>query len=222
MRVLVVEDEPDLADVVARGLSREGMAVDTAYDGDEGYTRTCSTRYDVIVLDRDLPGMSGDELCRRVTAADNPARIIMLTASDSVQERVTGLSMGADDYLGKPFSFAELVARVRALYRRSAPAAAPVLTCGDVELDTGRRTMRRAGLQIHLAKKELAILEVLLMARGAVVTYEDLWERVWNSRARPDRRTIRVTVMSLRKKLGDPDIIQTVIGVGYRADLAGA
>ncbi|HEY9388818.1 MAG TPA: response regulator transcription factor [Mycobacteriales bacterium] len=218
MRVLVVEDEVPLADAVARGLRREGMAVDVAYDGDDGHEKAAITRYDVIVLDRDLPGMSGDELCRRLISDGLLTRVIMLTASGAVADRVAGLSLGADDYLAKPFAFAELVARVRALGRRAIPPVPPVLVAGDVRLDPGRRVVVRAGRPVELTRKEFGVLEVLLGARGAVVSSEELLERVWDENADPFTTTVRVTIMTLRRKLGDPPLIETVVGAGYRVD----
>jgi DNA-binding response OmpR family regulator len=216
VRVLVVEDEEPLADAIARGLRREGMAVDVALTGDDGHEKSSVTRYDVILLDRDLPGMSGDELCREIVASGELTRVLMLTASSSVSDRVDGLSLGADDYLAKPFAFPELVARVRALGRRATPAAPPLLTAADVELDPAKRTVRRAGGPIELTRKEFGVLEVLLSAAGSVVSSEELLERVWDENADPFTTTVRVTVMTLRKKLGEPGIIETVVGSGYR------
>lgn len=221
MRVLVVEDEEALADAVARGLRREGMAVDVALNGDDGHEKAMITRYDVIVLDRDLPGMPGDELCREIVASDQLSRVLMLTASGTVEDRVTGLSLGADDYLAKPFAFPELVARVRALGRRSTPAKPPLLTAGDVRLDPATRTVHRDSGAIELTRKEFGVLEVLLGAGGAVVSSEELLERVWDENADPFTTTVRVTVMTLRKKLGEPGIIETVVGSGYRVPGAG-
>ena len=220
MRILIVEDEEPLADAIARGLRREGMAVDVALDGDEGHEKATITRYDVVVLDRDLPGMSGDELCREIVASGALTRVIMLTASGSVADRVEGLSLGADDYLAKPFAFDELVARVRALARRSTPVTPPVLRAGDIELDPARRTVTRAGTQVELTRKEFGVLEVLLAASGSVVSSEELLERVWDEHADPFTTTVRVTVMTLRKKLGEPGIIDTVVGSGYRVPAA--
>ena len=220
MRILIVEDEEPLADAIARGLRREGMAVDVALDGDEGHEKASVTRYDVVVLDRDLPGMSGDELCREIVASGALTRVIMLTASGSVADRVEGLSLGADDYLAKPFAFDELVARVRALARRATPVTPPVLRAGDVELDPARRTVTRAGQQVDLTRKEFGVLEVLLAASGSVVSSEELLERVWDEHADPFTTTVRVTVMTLRKKLGEPGIIDTVVGSGYRVPAA--
>jgi len=216
VRVLIVEDEEQLADAVARGLRREGMAVDVAYDGISGHDKATVTQYDVVVLDRDLPGMSGDELCGHLAAEGALTRVLMLTASGTVADRVAGLSLGADDYLGKPFAFAELVARVRALGRRSSPAAPPRLSAGDLQLDPARREVERAGQLLALTRKEFGVLEVLLGADGAVVSSEELLERVWDENADPFTTTVRVTMMTLRKKLGDPPLIHTVVGAGYR------
>jgi len=216
VRVLVVEDEEQLADAVVRGLRREGMAVDVAYDGATGHEKATVTAYDVVVLDRDLPGMTGDELCARLAADATPTRVLMLTASGTVADRVAGLSLGADDYLAKPFAFAELVARVRALGRRSTPAAPPQLSAGDLALDPARRTVLRAGRDLALTRKEFGVLEVLLGAGGTVVSSEELLERVWDENADPFTTTVRVTMMTLRKKLGDPPLIHTVVGAGYR------
>jgi DNA-binding response OmpR family regulator len=221
VRVLIVEDERPLADALARGLRREGMAVDVAYDGDAGHEKSSITRYDVVVLDRDLPGMSGDELCAVLAGTGGTTRVIMLTASGALADKVEGLSLGADDYLAKPFDFPELVARMRALGRRATPATPPVLSAGDVLLDPARRTVHRAGAPIDLTRKEFGVLEVLLGARGAVVSSEELLERVWDEHADPFTTTVRVTVMTLRKKLGEPGVIETVVGSGYRVPSAG-
>lgn len=211
-----MEDEQPLADAVARGLRREGMAVDVAYDGDTGHEKAAVTRYDVVVLDRDLPGMSGDQLCAEITGSGALTRVLMLTASGTVSDRVAGLSLGADDYMAKPFAFAELVARLRALGRRATPAVPPVLSAADVLLDPSRRTVSRSGTPIDLTRKEFGVLEVLLSAGGGVVSSEELLERVWDEHADPFTTTVRVTVMTLRKKLGEPGIIETVVGSGYR------
>jgi DNA-binding response OmpR family regulator len=223
VRILLVEDEQPLADAVARGLRREGMAVDVAYDGDSGHEKAAVTRYDVVVLDRDLPGMSGDRLCAEITGSGAVTRVLMLTASGTVSDRVAGLSLGADDYLSKPFAFPELVARLRALGRRATPAVPPVLSAGDVVLDPSRRIASRSGTPVDLTRKEFGVLEVLLAAGGGVVSSEELLERVWDEHADPFTTTVRVTVMTLRKKLGEPGIIETVVGSGYRvpsSDLA--
>ena len=217
MRVLVVEDETPLAEAIARGLRRHGMAVDVAYDGESALEKALITRYDVLVLDRDLPGRSGDEVCQVLAAEGSLTRVIMLTASGGLADRVAGLELGADDYLAKPFAFEELVARVRALGRRATPAAPPVLRGpGDLVLDPARRTAERAGRPLDLTRKELGVLEVLLGAGGAVVSSEELLERVWDEHADPFTTTVRVTVMTLRRKLGDPPVVQTVVGAGYR------
>ncbi len=221
VRILIVEDEEPLADAVARGLRREGMAVDVAYDGDAGHEKASVTRYDVVVIDRDLPGMPGDELCRQIAGSGSVTRVLMLTASGTVSDRVSGLSLGADDYLAKPFAFAELVARLRALGRRATPAAPPVLTARELLVDPARRTVSRAGAEVELTRKEFGVLEVLLTAGGAVVSSEELLERVWDENADPFTTTVRVTVMTLRKKLGEPGIIETVVGSGYRVPTAG-
>jgi DNA-binding response OmpR family regulator len=222
MRVLIVEDEQPLADAVARGLRREGMAVDVAYDGDTGHEKSSVTRYDVVVLDRDLPGMSGDRLCAQIVGSGgSTTRVLMLTASGTLADKVDGLSRGADDYLAKPFDFAELVARCRALGRRATPAVPPLLIAGDLALDPARRTVRRADRPVELTRKEFGVLEVLLGAGGAVVSSEELLERVWDENADPFTTTVRVTVMTLRKKLGDPGLIETVVGAGYRVPTAG-
>ena len=216
--MLVVEDEEPLAEAVARGLRREGMAVDTAYDGDLGLEKAMVTRYDVVVLDRDLPGRSGDDVCRRLAADGALTRVLMLTAAGGLSDRVAGLELGADDYLTKPFAFEELVARVRALGRRATPAAPPVLHGpGGIVLDPARRTATRNGADLELTRKELGVLETLLRADGAVVSSEELLERVWDENADPFTTTVRVTVMTLRKKLGDPPVVHTVVGAGYRA-----
>ncbi|MEJ7703011.1 MAG: response regulator transcription factor [Geodermatophilaceae bacterium] len=216
MRVLLVEDEKQLADTLARGLRREGMAVDVAYDGVEGHEKWTYTNYDVVVLDRDLPGMSGDEVMRQLAGSGTLTRVLMLTASGSVRDRVNGLSLGADDYLSKPFAFAELVARIRALGRRATPAAPPVLAAGDLVLDPAKRVVRRANTPIDLTRKEFGVLEMLLRAKGGVVSSEELLEKVWDEHADPFTTTVRVTIMTMRRKLGEPAIVDTVVGSGYR------
>ncbi|HET9769314.1 MAG TPA: response regulator transcription factor [Acidimicrobiia bacterium] len=222
MRVLVVEDEAVLAEAIARGLRREGIAVDIAPDGAVALEKASTNGYDVVVLDRDLPVVHGDDVCRTLIdsapapgAAEIP-RILMLTASGDLDDRVEGLMLGADDYLGKPFAFAELVARIRALSRRGSLAVKPVLEVGDIVLDPGRRYVTRAGRPLPVTRKELAVLEVLIRAGGAVVSPEQLLERVWDEHADPFTNTIRVTVGNLRRKLGDPPVIETVVGSGYR------
>ncbi|GAA1688575.1 response regulator transcription factor [Fodinicola feengrottensis] len=215
MRVLVVEDERLLADAIAEGLRQQAIAVDVAYDGDEGLARLSVNAYDVVVLDRDLPTISGDDVCRRLADGPNNVRVLMLTASTAVQDRVGGLSLGADDYLGKPFAFVELVARVRALSRRARPAAPPLLERAGVRLDPARREVARDSHQIFLSLKEFGVLEELLRADGAVVSAETLLERVWDENIDPFTNVVRVTMMTLRRKLGPPDLITTVRGVGY-------
>ncbi|MET7394628.1 response regulator transcription factor [Dactylosporangium sp. NPDC005572] len=216
MRVLVVEDEQLLADAVAEGLRRESFAVDVAYDGDGALQRLGVNEYDVVVLDRDLPEVHGDEVCRQVASAMPETRILMLTAASAVADRVDGLSLGADDYLGKPFAFAELVARVRALGRRARAATPPVLERGDLRLDPNRREVFRGGHYVALTRKEFAVLEELLRADGAVVSAEQLLERAWDEHIDPFTNVLRVTVMTLRRKLGDPPVVETVAGVGYQ------
>jgi DNA-binding response OmpR family regulator len=216
VRVLVIEDEANLADAIVRGLRRQGMAVDVAYDGTSGHEMAMVTRYDVVVLDRDLPGVHGDEICADLVASGALTRVLMLTASGSVADRVEGLQIGADDYLPKPFAFDELVARVQALGRRATPAAPPVLTIADLVLDQAKRVATRGGQPLDLTRKEFGLLEELLKARGAVVSSEELLERVWDANADPFTTTVRVTMMTLRKKLGDPALIETVVGAGYR------
>jgi DNA-binding response OmpR family regulator len=215
VRVLVVEDNSVVADAVAEGLRDQGMAVDVAYDGQTGLEKAVVNAYDVVVLDRDLPGLHGDEVCEQIVGSPCPSRILMLTAAGQVEDRVDGLNLGADDYLAKPFDFSELVARVRALGRRQ-PSTPPVLTRGDVVVDRGRRTVTRAGRPIPLARKELGVLEVLVSADGAVVSAEKLLEQVWDEHADPFTNTVSVTVLRLRRKLGDPPLVETVIGGGYR------
>ncbi|MFC0028168.1 response regulator transcription factor [Micromonospora chaiyaphumensis] len=222
MRVLVVEDERNLADAIARGLRKRGMAVDVAYDGDAGHEAAFVTRYDVVILDRDLPGVHGDRICADLAASGALTRVLMLTASVTVADRVEGLQLGADDYLPKPFAFDELVARVQALGRRATPAAPPVLEVADLVLDPARRVVARGGEPVDLTNKEFGVLAELLKARGAVVSSEELLERVWDANTDPFTTIVRVTVMTLRKKLGDPPLIETVVGAGYRIGEAAA
>jgi DNA-binding response OmpR family regulator len=214
MRVLVVEDDAVLAETIAKGLRRHAMSVDVALDGAGALDRAGVTRYDVVVLDRDLPGVPGDEVCRAL--AGDRTRILMLTGATTVRDRVTGLNLGADDYLGKPFAFDELVARIHALLRRSAPARAPVVTRAGVTLDAAQRLVFRDGQLIRLARKEFAVLYELLVADGAVVSAEELLERAWDEHADPFTNSMRTTMTTLRKKLGDPPVITTVVGAGYR------
>jgi DNA-binding response OmpR family regulator len=218
VRVLVVEDQKVLADRIAEGLRDQGMAVDVAYDGEAAMEIIAFTRYDVIVLDRDLPRVHGDAVCANLVAGSGvpaQARILMLTAAAAVDDRVDGLNLGADDYLGKPFAFAELVARVRSLARRS-PSAPPVSCCGDLVIDRVRRRVSRGGRPVALTRKEFGVLEELFAAGGGVVSAEELLERVWDEHADPFSNTVSVTVSRLRRKLGGPPPIETVIGSGYR------
>jgi DNA-binding response OmpR family regulator len=216
MRVLIAEDERRLADAIARGLRREGMAVDLAPDGSDALVKARVIRYDVLVLDRDLPGVHGDDVCRTIRDEWPETGILMLTAAGTLEDVVQGLSLGADDYLPKPFRFAELVARIHALARRASPSRPPVLCHADLELDPARRTLTRAGDSIELTRKEFAVLETLMGADGATVSAEQLLERVWDEHTDPFTNVVRMTIMTLRRKLGDPAVIETVIGVGYR------
>ena len=215
MRVLMVEDHARLAATVAAVLRREGMAVDVAYDGSEALQRAAFTDYDVVVLDRDLPGVHGDEVCRSLVV-DGRTAVLMLTAAGSIEDRVEGLGIGADDYLAKPFHLSELVARIRALARRSRRVLPPRLAYGDLELDSAHRRVTRAGSPVALTPKEFAVLEVLLCAEGAVVSTEEILERVWDDATDPFTNAVRMTVSRLRAKLGDPPVIQTATPVGYR------
>jgi DNA-binding response OmpR family regulator len=216
MRVLVVEDFEVLAAAIGTGLRREGMAVDVALDGDDALEHLAVTRYDVVVLDRDLPGTHGDEVCRMIVAGRTGSRVLMLTAAAAVRERVEGLGLGADDYLPKPFDFAELVARVRALGRRSVAAVPPVLESGGITLDPGRRIVFRDGRRLELSPKEFAVLECLLAAAGRVVSAEELLERAWDEAADPFTTAVKTTIKRLRARLGDPPVIHTVREGGYR------
>jgi DNA-binding response OmpR family regulator len=216
VRVLVVEDFEVLARSIGTGLRREGMAVDVVLDGSDALGHLATTRYDVVVLDRDLPGVHGDEVCRRIVAEGLESRVLMLTAASSVKDRVDGLGLGADDYLMKPFDFSELVARVRALGRRSTPASPPTLEVEDVTLDPNRRVACRAGRRLDLSPKEFAILECLLASSERVVSAEELLERVWDEFADPFTTAVKTTVRRLRSKLGDPPLIETIRQGGYR------
>lgn len=215
MRVLVVEDFEVLARSIGTGLRHEGMAVDVVLDGTDALEHLALTRYDVVILDRDLPGVHGDDVCRRLVADGADSRVLMLTAAGTVQDRVEGLDLGADDYLPKPFVFAELVARVRALARR-APSAPPVLRLRDLCVDRARHRASRGGGPLSLTRKEFGILEMLLAADGAVVSAEELLEHVWDAHADPFSNIVSVTMTRLRRKLGDPPLIETVVGKGYR------
>jgi DNA-binding response OmpR family regulator len=216
MRVLVTEDDEVLARAVAAGLRQEGMAVDVALDGDEALERLGINRYDVVVLDRDIPGVQGDDVCRALVAGRIESRVLMLTAARSVKDRVEGLGLGADDYLPKPFDFAELVARVRALGRRAATPLPVILEQGDLSLDPARRVAVRAGRRLPLTHKELSVLECLLAADGRPVSAEELLERVWDEAADPFTSTVKTTIRRLRAKLGDPPLIETIRESGYR------
>lgn len=212
----MVEDERLLADAVAEWLRREALAVDVVYDGDAALERLGINEYDVVVLDRDLPVVHGDDVCRALIESGSPTRVLMLTAAASVRDRVAGLTLGADDYLPKPFAFIELSARVHALTRRARPAAPPVLERLGVRLDPARREVYRDGRPLALARKEFAVLAELMRADGSVVSAEELLERAWDEHIDPFTNVVRVTVMKLRRKLGPPQIIETVAGVGYR------
>ena len=215
MRVLVVEDIRSLADDIAEGLRDHGFAVDVAYDGVDASVKLDTFDYQVVVLDRDLPGIHGDVLCRMIAEADRPVMVLMLTAAGAAEERVSGLGLGADDYLAKPFHFAELVLRIRALARRQ-PAARPrIHRAAGIELDPQRRTATRDGRPLDLSVKEFAVLEALLRARPAVLSAEDLLQQVWDEHADPFTNTVFVTISRLRRKLGDPPVIQTQPGAGY-------
>ena len=216
MRVLVVEDFEVLARSIGTGLRREGMAVDVALDGDDALDHLAVTRYDVVVLDRDLPGTHGDEVCRRLVAGGSGSRVLMLTAASTVKERVDGLGLGADDYLPKPFDFAELVARIRALGRRSAAALPPTLEAAGLTLDPSRLVAFRGGRRLELSRKEFAVLECLLAVPGRVVSAEELLERAWDEAADPFTTAVKTTIRRLRAKLGDPPVIHTVREGGYR------
>ncbi|GAA5051831.1 DNA-binding response OmpR family regulator [Thermocatellispora tengchongensis] len=217
MRLLIIEDEPELADILAEGLRAEGMAVDLAGDGDRGLEMATVHDYDVIILDRDLPGVHGDDICRALAAREDiAARVLMLTAAGSLEDLVGGLALGADDYLSKPFSYPELLARVHALARRARPAAPPVLARNGVVVDVRRRTATRDGRELALTPKELGVLEELVRAGGAPVSTVHLLEKVWDARLDPFSGVLKVVVHGLRRKLGDPPLIETVPKFGYR------
>jgi DNA-binding response OmpR family regulator len=217
MRILIAEDERRLAGAIARGLRREGMAVDIAHDGASALVKARVVPYDVVVLDRDLPEMHGDDVCRRLsTDEERETKVLMLTASDSTEDVVDGLTLGADDYLPKPFEWKELVARVRALGRRAGRARPAILRAGDLELDPARRSVTRASQQLDLTPKEFGVLEALMEADGAAVSAEELLYRVWDENADPFTNTVRMTIMTLRRKLGSPAVLETVMGAGYR------
>jgi DNA-binding response OmpR family regulator len=216
MRVLVIEDDEELAGTVAAGLRHARMAVDVAFDGAAGLARALVNDYDVIVLDRDLPVLHGDEVCAKLVAAGGRGRVLMLTGAAENEDLVDGLGLGADDYLGKPFDFPVLVARIGALARRAQPSIPPVLEHGDVVLDTAKHSARRSGRNLELTPKEFGALELLLAAQGRVVSAEELLERVWDENADPFTGAVRITISRLRAKLGDPPTIQTVAKAGYR------
>jgi len=216
MRILVVEDETILADGIAEWLRREAFAVDIAYDGDAALERFGINDYDVVVLDRDLPVVHGDDVCRAIVESDAATRVLMLTAAAGVRDRVAGLSLGADDYLAKPFAFAELSARVHALVRRARPATPPILSRAGIVLDPARRQVSRDGHPVALANKEFALLAELLRAQGTVVSAEHLLEKVWDENIDPFTNVLRVTMMKLRRKLGEPQVVETVPGAGYQ------
>jgi DNA-binding response OmpR family regulator len=216
MRVLVVEDFEILARTLGTGLRREGMAVDVVLDGADALEHLAVNRYDVVVLDRDVPGVHGDEVCRKIVAEHSQSRVLMLTAASTVRQRVDGLGLGADDYLPKPFDFSELVARIRALGRRSTTALPPTLESADITLDPNRRVVRRAGRLVDLSPKEFAVLECLLASGGLLVSAEELLERVWDEAADPFTTAVKTTIRRLRAKLGDPPVIHTVREGGYR------
>jgi DNA-binding response OmpR family regulator len=215
VRVLVVEDHVTLADRIGEGLRDAGLAVDVAYDGRAALDAAAETVYDVVVLDRDLPVVHGDRVCRELVRRGAPCRILMLTAAADVDDRVDGLELGADDYLGKPFAFHELVARIRALARRG-PGTPAVISRGTLVVDLARHRATRAGCPVSLTRKEFGVLEALVCADGATVSAEELLERVWDANADPFSNTVAVTVARLRRKLGDPPVITTVVGVGYQ------
>jgi DNA-binding response OmpR family regulator len=216
MRVLVIEDDEELADTVAAGLRAARMAVDIALDGEAGLARALVHDYDVIVLDRDLPVIHGDEVCARLVAADGRSRVLMLTGAAENEDLVEGLGLGADDYLAKPFAFAVLVARIGALARRAQPSIPPMLKHGDLVLDTAKRCAQRAGRPLALRPKEFGVLELLLASQGRAVSAEELLERVWDDAVDPFTATVKITISRLRAKLGDPPVIHTVSKAGYR------
>lgn len=216
MRVLVIEDDQELAETVAAGLRHARMAVDVAYDGEAGLVRALVNDYDVIVLDRDLPLVHGDQVCALLVDRGGRSRVLMLTAAASSEDLVNGLGLGADDYLAKPFDFQVLVARIGALARRAQPSIPPVLERGDVVLDTAKRRAYRAGRPLELRPKEFGVLELLLAAQGRVVSAEELLARVWDEAADPFTATVKITVSRLRSKLGEPPVIETIARSGYR------
>jgi DNA-binding response OmpR family regulator len=216
VRILLVEDDEALADVTARGLRQAGLAVDFAPDGESAIEGASVNAYDVVVLDRQLPGVHGDDVCRAVLRLPTPPRVLMLTAAGNIDDRVRGLEIGADDYLPKPFAMAELVARIQALARRPNSVTLPVIEIADLHIDRNRRVARRGKRDLALTRKEFGVLEVLARSPGRVVSAEELLEKVWDEAADPFTNAVRITIMTLRRKLGDPPLIETVIGFGYR------
>jgi DNA-binding response OmpR family regulator len=216
VRILLVEDDEALADVTARGLRQAGLAVDFAPDGESAIEGASVNAYDVVVLDRQLPGVHGDDVCRAVLRLPTPPRVLMLTAAGNIDDRVRGLEIGADDYLPKPFAMAELVARIQALARRPNSVTLPVIEIADLHIDRNRRVARRGKRDLALTRKEFGVLEVLATSPGRVVSAEELLEKVWDEAADPFTNAVRITIMTLRRKLGDPPLIETVIGFGYR------
>ena len=216
VRVLVIEDDEEMAQAVASGLRRTQMAVDVAFDGTAGLERALLNDYDVVVLDRDLPGLHGDDVCAELVAAGCRSRVLMLTAAAAMEDLVDGLGIGADDYLPKPFDFPVLVARIGALMRRAQPAIPPLLRRGDLTLDTAQRRAFRGNRRLELAPKEFGVLELLLASQGRIVSAEELLERVWDEAADPFTTAVKITVSRLRAKLGNPPVIETVAKSGYR------
>jgi len=216
MRVLVVDDEPYLAEAIRDGLRLDAIAADIAGDGDSAWEMLNVTSYDVVVLDRDIPGPDGDEIARRLSSWAHGPRVLMLTAADRLDDKASGFESGADDYLTKPFALRELVLRLRALARRPAAATPPVQECDGIRVDAFRREVYRDGRYVALTRKQFAVLEVLVAAGGGVVSAETLLERAWDENADPFTNAVRITISTLRKRLGEPWLIQTVPGVGYR------
>jgi DNA-binding response OmpR family regulator len=216
MRLLVVEDEAELAELIAVGLREHGFAVDISVNGDDALEKAWVNTYDLVVLDRDLPVVHGDMVCRKLLAFETPPRILMLTAAGELDSRVEGLNLGADDYMAKPFAFAELVARIRALGRRPALTLLPVIERAGIRLDVGRMAASRDGRELRLTRKEIGVLKLLMTADGGVISAENLLERVWDENADPFTNAVRITVGTLRKKLGQPPLIETIVGAGYR------
>ncbi|MCL1899542.1 MAG: response regulator transcription factor [Promicromonosporaceae bacterium] len=219
MKVLIVEDDRRLAATLSRGLRNEGWAVDAVHDGTEALIRLGASDYDVVILDRDLPGVSGDSVCAALRAQGHPVRILMLTAAGTLDDRVAGLDLGADAYLPKPFAYLELLAHLRALGRR-APSAGAIVAVGSLRLDAARRTAEQAGMPLSLTPKELAVLDVLLTAQGGWVSVDELLDEVWHETVEPDRAVVKATVFKLRRKLVDPRAIESGAAFGYRVVVA--